>query len=416
MLSRVVQRSKGVELMYTNTRIYVVIVSILLVVSPLAANAQQSQQGIAVGPGKLSPGLGLALSYDDNLLRSVPGTELDTFIYNITPSLSYEMQDNTRHFMANWDLDAGFHDSSSNDDYLDNTLSAQFELTPNSRTRLGISGEYKDAHDPRGTGRAEGLAIGRFQPYPDEWHHFKVEGNMAYGSEASRGRFDGDVGYLSKRYDNNRVLTAYRDRDDTYGNGNFYYQVAPKTSLVVGGGIIDHNYRTASLLGASLDSTDYQVSGGITWDALNKTTGTVRFGYINKDFTSAARASSNAFNWDVEVVWTPRTYSIVTLTTSRKYDETNGTGNLIQRDTYSAKWTHFWRDRLSSTVDFSYMNDSLKPTTREDDLINAGVQLNYDMRRWLTLSAGYHYDERDSNRNAFDYERNLFLISASITD
>jgi hypothetical protein len=294
-------------------------------------------------------------------------------------------------------------------------LNALLEFTPTSRTRLGVGGEYKDSRDPRGTGRAEGLPIAGFQVDPDEWHHFKVEGNAAYGVEDARVRVEGDVGYITKEYDNNRLFTATRDRDDTYGAGRLFYQVAPKTALLVEGRITDYSYQTVAPLSLSLDSNDYQIYGGITWEALNKTTGTVKFGYLQKDFDAAGRASGDAFNWDVSVVWRPRTYSVVTLSTSRQFDETNGTGNFIERDNYAAAWTHDWGNRVSTTANISYSVDSFDPTTREDDIFNAGVRLDYAMRRWLTLGAGYVYEDRDSNNNFFDYDRNLFLLTARIS-
>lgn len=389
-------------------------ISLISVVIPFVCVAQQSQKGIPAGSGTFYPGLELGLSHDDNLLRTIEGSELETWIYSVSPYLAYELKDNTRRFMVDWRLDAGFHDDSGTDDYLDNTIGAVLEFQPTNRFFAGISGEYKDTRDPRGTARAEGLAIGRILRDPDEWHHFKVEGSMAYGLESARARLEGDVGYITKEYDNNRTLTAIRDHDDTFAAGRLFYRLAPKTSLVVEGRITDYEYQTTPVLGSTLDSVNYQIFGGVTWEALNKTTGTVKFGYIDKDFDSAVRGDSDAFNWEVEVVWTPRSYSVVTLSTSREFDETNGAGNLIESDIYSANWTHHWRDHISSTVEFTYINDTFQPTTREDDLLNIGLRLNYDVRNWLTLSAGYSYDERDSNRNAFDYERNLFLVTADI--
>ena len=402
------------------SNIGIVVISLFSIMLPCVSVAQQSQneptvKGIGVGPGTVYPGMEAGLTYDDNILRNIPGMEVDSFLYTVSPNLAYQLQDNTHKFRADWRLDAGYYDSSHRDNYLDNTISGELGYQPTSRFSAGLTGEYKSSRDPRGTGRAEGLAIGRYARDPDRWHHFKVEGNMAYGLQSGGSRLEAAGGYVSKRYDNNHVLTDYRDHDDIYGDGNFFFQVAPKTSLVVGGGITNHHYRVNSLLGASIDSTDYQFSGGITWKALSKTTGTIRFGYINKDFVSVHRANRSSFNWDAEVTWTPRSYSVVVLNTSRTFDETNGTGNFIQRDTYSVKWTHFWLDRLSSTVNLSYAEETFDPTSRQDGLINAGVQFNYDMRNWLTLSAAYLHDERDSNRNAFDYKRNVYLVTANVT-
>ena len=223
------------------------------------------------------------------------------------------------------------------------------------------------------------------------------------------------MGFITKEYDNNRTATATRDRDDTSGAARLFYRIAPKTSLVVEGRITNYEYQTGSPLAPGLDSFDYNILAGITWEALNKTTGAIKVGSKDKDFDDAARQDGDAFNWEVEIVWSPRTYSIVTLSTSRDFNETNGTGNFIESDTYSVNWSHYWTEHVSTTVDFTYIEDTFDPTTRADDKINVGILLNYDIRNWLTLSGGYRYDERDSNRSAFDYERNIFLISTTIS-
>jgi len=72
--------------------------------------------------------------------------------------------------------------------------------------------------------------------------------------------------------------------------------------------------------------------------------------------------------------------------------------------------------KLSTLVDITYSEDSFDQVTtgREDEYLNIGLAVNYNMRRWLEISGSYRYDERDSTIGLFDYDRNLFELTANI--
>ena len=41
--------------------------------------------------------------------------------------------------------------------------------------------------------------------------------------------------------------------------------------------------------------------------------------------------------------------------------------------------------------------------------------MSYDFRRWLRFGAEYTHTDRNSNRNIYDYKRNLFLLTVGAT-
>ena len=381
---------------------------------PVLSQAQSTTTGVPVGSGYANPSLDLEFFHDDNLFNS-DINELDTFGWKVKPAVSYELSDNIKRFVADWQLDAGFYDDSSDDDYVDNFVSGLFEYQPSSRVYASLRGDYENTHDPRGTGRAEGALVAA-QPDFDEWHSFAVEGNLAYGAESARARMEADAGYIAKKYDNNRASTFVRDRDDLFAAGRFFYRIAPKTSLLVEGRVADYQYDAIAAGQVTLDSTVYKAFVGLTWEATYKTTGAIKVGYIDKNFDAGTRADGDAMTWEIDLQWQPRTYSTVNISSARDFQETNGAGNFIQHDNFiTFNWTHDWQTRISTSVDFSYSEDTFDPTTREDELTSAGVHINYELRRWATIGAGYRYDERDSNANAFDYDRNIYELTLRLT-
>jgi hypothetical protein len=368
--------------------------------------------GVAVGSGYLYPVLDTSIFNDDNLFNGESGTEINTIGYLISPNLTWDFTNNIQHFAFNWDLEAGFYDKSSREDYLDNTFNALFEFQPTDRFNGGVLAEYKDTHDPRGTGRAEGIITGLDQD-PDEWHSFTIDGTWGYGAQSTPARVEGDLGYVSKEYDNNRSSTEFRDRDDLLAAGRFFYRIAPKTSLVAEGRYADADYKLDSTIAGSLNSTTYKVFGGITWESTAITTASIKLGQTFKDFDIESREDASTFTWEGNIQWAPMTYSVVNLSTARDFNETDGTGNFIQADSYSVDWTHDWNDRVRSVVDFSIANDTFDPTTREDDRVNGGINVSYQLQRWVTVSGSYRYEKRNSNRDAFDYDKSVFMFTAT---
>jgi hypothetical protein len=42
-----------------------------------------------------------------------------------------------------------------------------------------------------------------------------------------------------------------------------------------------------------------------------------------------------------------------------------------------------------------------------------GLRAGYKFRRWLTLGAEYTHSNRDSNTPVFEYDKNLYLLTAT---
>ncbi|MEM7027416.1 MAG: outer membrane beta-barrel protein [Pseudomonadota bacterium] len=385
----------------------------LLLSSSVQSAELLEPEGIKSAEGRIFPEFTLEEFYNDNLINAA-SNEIDTFGTFVQPKIGFEFEGSTGFLFGEYEISAAAHEASSQDDYVDQSAQLGFQYSPTSRISLGLSGEYLDTHDARGTGAAEGT--GAVQTNPDEWRHLKFDGNFSYGAESAKGRFELDAGFINKDYENNRSTTAVRDREDTYGSGRFYYRLMPKTSLLLEGRAINFNYDTDSVGSASLDSTTSRVLFGVTWEGTYKTTGTAQIGYIRKDFDADARSTGEDISWEFGVEWQPRTYSTVTLNTSRDFNETNGTGNFIITDSIDLGWSHNWTDRIRTTLSFRYAEDSFDQDTtgREDEKLAFGANIIYELRNWVEIGAGYDYDERESNDNTFDYEKNIANIFATI--
>ena len=371
---------------------------------------------IQIGPVSAYPSMKIVTLHDDNLFLS-DKNELSTLVGIVSPAVKFSLQDNIKKLTLDYQIEAGFHENSSQDDYVDQKLLGIFVFNPTDRIKTELRAEYLDEHDARGTGRTEGFgAVGPDTTLdPDEWHSYSIGGLLSYGTPNATGRVEVESSYVTKEYDNNRLFTFDRDRNDFKLRGTFFYKIWPKTRLLFEIKQTVFDYEKNAIGQASLDSTGRDYLFGVAWDATYKTTGFAKFGLSEKDFDSDLRDDNDQFKWEIGVKWMPRSYSTVDITTVRRQDETNGIGDSIDVAEFKVSWNHLWRHRISSTVEFFFAEDDFNSTRREDSRFMTSLKLNYDWRRWARISVGYQYEEHDSNVSTFDYQRNLFGFAVNIT-
>lgn len=373
----------------------------------------QEAASISMGGFDFYPSLGFGFGHDSNVTRA-ESNEIESWKSTIVPEFVLINTYGLNEIQAGYRLTRGDYFSSPADDYTDHLLYADADLDLNVRNRLSLSGQYNDGHDDRGTSFSIGQ--GDSLTSPDTFKNTSLSGVYSYGALTSKGRIDVSAGYATTDYD--IETDAYRSRDfDTLSLGStFYYQVMPATDLTFDVIYKDISYDFALDSTAPLDSEETRLLVGLQWESTAQTTGYIKLGNREKDFKAEGRENFSGFDWTLGVIWTPLTYSTVDISAFTDTNETNGEGDFIQTDTYLVTWDHQWLDRVSTTVRTSYAVDEYTGgTDRKDDNMAFGVSLNYQAQRYMLLQLGYDYDERDSNRNTIDYDRNVVSLSVSLT-
>lgn len=380
------------------------------------AYAEGEAGGIRTGGMDLYPTVTVQEKYDTNIFSSETNAK-KSWITVLNPNLLLQAKKNANIFGLSYGLSKGWVHASRTDDYLDHNLLGSAHFEPTSRFRADLNASHVRLHDDRGatfTGAAAGAAAAFNNP--DKYHTNAFSGLVSYGAPDAMGRMDLSAGYSDKRYDNNRTLTQTRDMKTTNAGGAFFWQVMPKTSLLLEARYtkLDYLYKTALV---DLDSKEYRYYAGVEWDITGKTTGSIRLGQQQKKFAKAGVQDFSGFGWEASIDWMPRTYSMLNLTTSSNPTETDGTGSYIESKAYSATWMHQWSELLSQRVSGglttnTYAND---PANRKDDITAFGIGLDYKVLRWLTAGVAYDYSKRASNAANADYKRNIFTMTLAGT-
>ncbi len=171
--------------------------------STLGKNAGEIQ----LGPVTAIPSMKIISRHNDNLFQ-LNTDKKSTWVSIVAPAVKLVLQDNIKKLTLDYEIEAGFHDTSGQDDYVDQELKAGFAYNPTDRIKTEFYAEYLKKHDPRGTGRTEG-GIGTLggSLNPDEWHSYGIGGLFSYGTPNATGRVEFETAYTTKEYDNNRQFT-----------------------------------------------------------------------------------------------------------------------------------------------------------------------------------------------------------------
>lgn len=222
-------------------------------------------------------------------------------------------------------------------------------------------------------------------------------------------RVRSDFTHYTLEFDSDR--NAFREREDDLVSLYGFYRLFPKSSVLLQYDYIDINYDQEILS----DSEEQRLQTGLVWEVTNKTRGTIKAGYAWRAVEAGEDREEFIGEARLDHRFTPKTAAYLLFT--RRISETDIPQS---QDVLSHRAQVGYRQqllpRLSSSADLYYYRDNYRGGDRDDDYYGARLGLGYLFRSWLTFGLGYHYLERDSTDEDFDYTKNtLYLtITASL--
>ena len=384
----------------------------------LAAQARVAldPQGIDLEPFLFVPTLDVGMRHDSNIYSLPSGQEVDSVVVNVAPRLRLVAQDRDNHYFVEYGLAAGLYSEDSNDNFIDHTLDVGAHFEPTSRFRFDVSGGYAILHDDRGTGFSEGKGL----PFilamsePDQYTRTALGGELEYGAEEAIGQIRFGLGLAQKRYDLDDRAEA-RDIDTLNTNLGLSMRLMPKTKMLFDIEREQGRYESSATAAIS-DYTDTRLLVGLSWEATGKTTGKVRLGNSDRELESGRDLSR--FTWTAGVIWAPREHSRFTFDGGQRTNEGTLPTVAVENTNYTFGWVHDWSERLESRISYGMSTDDHERTDnvkREDDLTTISANLSYQMRRWLVMGAGVSMRSRDSTAAGFEFDRDVFSLTALIS-
>ena len=349
------------------------------------------------------PFLGVGLGYTDNLLGQ-SANEVSSMLYALSPRVQAEVRSGAHVHGLRYGGNYGIWADSRADDFANHEFVATTRNQFTARADLTGSAYYLLQQDPRG------ITARTLSAEPDKWRGLGVQLTGGYGARSAQGRIEVDLGLTDKQYRNNEAVTANLDVRTFNTAGRFFYRTGPRTRLLTELRYTRYDYDTGLLT-----NDEVRLLGGFTWDLAASTIGTVKAGYVRKNFEQATRTDYSAFTAEAAMRYLIRSYSAVEVAAGRLPSDSAGSG-FFTVDTYLATtWTHRWAGFLSTRALLGYLNQDVRGANRTDTTTTLGFGGYYDVRPWLRLGVELQHGRRSSDDPSFDYTRNLLLFTVGGT-
>ena len=281
--------------------------------------------------------------------------------------------------------------------------------------------QYQRKHENRG----EGLTEGQGDTLPDLVYFQTHQLNTKYrfGANGARGNIELGINYFDKRYTNYREnlpfsqtkKAKYNDFRSPSMTAEFYMRMAADTYWLIGTEQKKTTYITPNPNQISRDGLSSTYFTGVSWAISGKTTGVARIGVQDKHFDSVQREDFTGLSWDIGAEWTPQNQTLVSLSTKQAAINPDLYGDYNLQTRVHLTIEHNWNSYLKSDFSTSYLNEDYTGVDRKEDSYTLKVGVDYQFRRWLSVSGQWQFIEKESNWAGYSYDQNLWSLAFNLS-
>ena len=398
---------------------YLSVIGLSILIASDHVSAELNPRTFELGAIDLTPTLTVSETYNDNFAQQPGGDEKSSLISRMMPVISLVTKRDSNAYSLQYSGEYGIYHSSRADNYVDHTLSALFSRDPNVRNKMSLAVTYARDHDDRGTGLSEGRGGAQARTEPDRVESHQVDGSWTYGTATSSLNLEFRGGFTEKSYLNNLELTGR--------TGSSVRQVSSRLLGRLNGSIrwyIQYSFRdidfsrtrnNEQFFRNALNNDRTVTSAGILWRLTGKTSGHFQIDQTKKDFSEQDFRDSEFLGWQGYMKWALTDYASLTFSTGRREDDTFGVGDFFITTRHLASWDHEWSSSLNTSASLVIYDIKYENSDRTDDGTQLSLSASYDFRRWARVSMKYSRAERRTGFEGFEYERNAFSVTTTLS-
>ncbi len=363
---------------------------------------------------------------NDNISKTEDAKGINSiYTWGIEPSLLTKIERSQYQAQMLYKLKAGFSSDKQND-YDDHIVQLTNFLEINHRHHLVVDYRFQALHEPRGENITEGK--GEQLQTPIEFYRNELKTNYVFGAVGAQGRFEFGIGYSDKTYQNYRdntfgadiEKTKYNDSRSPNAHAEFYLRATPKTYWLVGTRQAITDYLHTKPGTASKNTTSEFYYTGTQWQVTGKSQGIARFGYQVKDFKSSQRETFQGISWDVGIEWQPQQHTLFRIKTAQAAVSPDQEGDYNLQTRYQLSVKHDWNSHLITRLNGTYQTDDYTGATninvpRQEERYSIATGIDYQIKRWVQLKAGWQYQNKISNLPGYSFSQNIWTLSAQFS-
>lgn len=357
-------------------------------------------KGIDLGGFRLFPTATVSETYDDNIFADESNEE-DDFITAVTAGLLAKSEW-SRHEVA---IEAGLrHEKFLTNDDQDRT---DYIVRPTAKLQLGgrDTARLTAEHSRRTVGRDDPEDSGNEDP--TEFYRFAGGGEyiarvnrMFFGLNANARRDD----YISSGDDD-------RDRNEYRFGLPVGYEVSAKTDVTLEPFVRRRDFDEVDSTGADRDAWAGGATVGIDTEVTSLLHVNFDIGFIANDFDDSQFDNSLDLIFGGETIWYVTPSTTLKGRAERRDIATNQPGSSSKtQSSLGLELQHELQQNVLLGGQASYINDDFHDVDRTDDRVILGLGAEYLLNRYVSLTADYEYQQRWSDRDGEDFDRNLIMV------
>ena len=364
------------------------------------------------GSFKFNPKLTVEQVFDDNFYKENSGASSKDYTV-INPEVTIKSDWNQNELRINGSVERDQFSGSSADNATESDLRLRFRLDASKKAQLKFEGRQRNLIEERGDDNTSTDDLAPTEYKRNNW-------GVSYEYKPNRLGINLGVRYDDYDYDDTAkegggtTNNDDRDRKETKYKWRVGYEIQNGYEAFVRGEIIDVDYDAASDDNSEKrDSDGYTAEAGIKIELSKLVDADVALGQIKREFAESSFSDISETIANAKVTWHATPLTKIRLSASRNLNETttSGTsGNLAT--SFGIGIDHEFLRNLKAKVDYKVSSTDYEDASnnRSDDKDKFDVALDYDMNRTFSLGLKYTFEERDSNINTNDYDRNIFMI------
>ena len=377
---------------------------------------------LQLGPVELHPFFQISESFDDNICRteesicqdprdSTKTKDGEDRITVFSPGLQAVLHLGNHQLRTEYRGNFGRYAEFKTENYSDNTLKGDLAFSFPGGLSVLLKDDWKNGHDPRGFAQNVDL---------DFYHRNTAGADLGFRAGPKLRLSLNAVTMVLNYADDAR--NGFRDRTDNTLGGTLYYRFLPKTSALLEYGSTSVSFDEDNPVLGSVDSQVQRGYLGLTWEITARSQGTLKGGYVRKDFDPAdANFSGGIVSLALDHDLSAR--SSAHLDAERDVRESN----LVTQPYYVAtggrlELGHLIHSRLEAKLKGGFSRDQYpgamtigaETKKRLDDTWTAGAGLEYRPRTWLNLGLRYDRSQRRSVFDEFEYSDNLYTFNLGV--
>ncbi len=376
--------------------------------------ADHAPLGVRAGSFLVIPKVELQETYNDNIYATEANEESD-FITTAKAEIAARSNWSRHALNAVVKGDARRYADNNDENQENYTLATDGRVDVMRDTSIGGGISYAEDHEERGDPNTIG------SPSEPVKYNTTLARIGAYrGLGKANARFDSEVKMLE--FSNGTSTTgaainnSVRDRNEYSQSLRLGYRLTDTFEGFVRGVVDNRVYDNKT---NNRTNRGQAVVAGTSFDVTGKTKGEAFVGTAKRKYSNAARPEISEPVWGGKVTWNATDLTSVIASVDRGIEETtlNGSSGFVSTD-YRVVVEHALTRDILLKGNAGYTNNEYQGAAafqREDDIMSAGVGVDYWMNRCLKAGLGYSYSDRDSNVTGGDYGRNAVMLKLTAT-